>query len=66
MSSTVNERKLGLTDLVAISTGQVIGAGVVTLIGTAAAITGVSAWLAYGAAVIVGFFSILPFIFIST
>ncbi len=66
MSSTVNERKLGLTDLVAISTGQVIGAGVVTLIGTAAAITGVSAWLAYGAAVIVGFFSILPFIFISS
>lgn len=66
MSSTVNERKLGLTDLVAISTGQVIGAGVVTLIGTAAALTGISAWLAYGAAVIVGFFSILPFIFISS
>ncbi len=59
-------RKLGLTDLVAISSGQVIGAGVITLIGTAIGITGVSAWLAYGAAIIVGFFSILPFIFISS
>ena len=59
-------KKLGLVDLVAISCGQVIGAGVVTLIGTAIVATGTSAWLAYGAAVVVGFISILPFIFISS
>ena len=59
-------RKLTLADLVAISSGQVIGAGVITLIGTAIGVTGTSAWLAYGAAILVGFFSILPFIFISS
>lgn len=59
-------KKLGLIDLIAISSGQVIGAGVVTLIGTAAAVTGTSAWLAYGVAVVVGFISIIPFIFISS
>ena len=45
-------KKLGLIDLIAISCGQVIGAGVVTLIGTAIVATGTSAWLAYGAAVV--------------
>lgn len=59
-------RKLKLADLVAISSGQVIGAGVITLIGTAIGVTGISAWLAYGAAIFVGFFSILPFIFASS
>lgn len=59
-------KKLGLIDLIAISCGQVIGAGVVTLIGTAIVATGTSAWLAYGAAVVVGFISIIPFIFISS
>lgn len=47
MSGTT--RKLKLTDLVAISSGQVIGAGVITLIGTAIGVAGMSAWLAYGA-----------------
>ena len=64
MSGTT--RKLKLTDLVAISSGQVIGAGVITLIGTAIGVAGMSAWLAYGAAIFVGFLSILPFIFISS
>lgn len=59
-------RKLKLADLVAISSGQVIGAGVITLIGTAIGVTGMSAWLAYAAAIFVGFLSILPFIFISS
>lgn len=58
--------KLTLTNLVAISAGQVIGAGVVTLIGPAIAATGISAWPAYGVAVLVGLFSILPFIFLSS
>ncbi len=59
-------KKLGRIDLIAISSGQVIGAGVVTLIGTAITCTGISAWMAYGAAVIVGFLSIVPFILISS
>ncbi len=44
----MKQKKLGLVDLIAISCGQVIGAGVVTLIGTAIVATGTSAWLAYG------------------
>ncbi len=57
---------LNLVKLVAIAAGQVIGAGVVTYVGPAIAATGISAWLAYGAAVIAGFFSIIPFIFLSS
>ncbi|WP_440895667.1 hypothetical protein ACS127_14095 [Amphibacillus sp. Q70] len=59
-------KKLSLVSLVAIAAGQVIGAGVVTLIGPAIGVTGMSAWLAYGAAVIVGLMSVLPFIFLSS
>ena len=57
---------LSLVNLVAIAAGQVIGAGVVTYVGPAIEATGISAWLAYGAAVIAGFFSIIPFIFLSS
>lgn len=60
------EKGLTLVNLVAIAAGQVIGAGVVTYVGPAIAATGISAWLAYGAAVIAGFFSIIPFIFLSS
>lgn len=60
------QKKLGLTDLIAMSSGQVIGAGVVTLIGTAIACTGQAAWLAYGAAIFIGFLSIVPFILMSS
>lgn len=59
-------KKLRCTDLIAIASGQVIGAGVVTMIGVAISCTGTSAWLAYGAAIIVGFISIIPFILISS
>lgn len=59
-------KKLRCVDLVAISSGQVIGAGVVSMIGTAITCTGMSAWLAYGAAIVVGFLSIIPFILISS
>lgn len=61
-----HEKGLNLVNLVAIAAGQVIGAGVVTYVGPAIAATGISAWLAYGAAVIAGFFSIIPFIFLSS
>ncbi len=60
------EKGLNLVNLVAIAAGQVIGAGVVTYVGPAIAATGISAWLAYGAAVIAVFFSIIPFIFLSS
>ena len=62
----VNPKKLKCTDLIAIASGQVIGAGVVTMIGVAISCTGRSAWLAYGAAILVGFLSIIPFILISS
>ncbi len=61
-----HEKGLNLVNLVAIAAGQVIGAGVVTYVGPAIAATGISAWLAYAAAVIAGFFSIIPFIFLSS
>jgi len=63
----VNKKSgLSLSDLVAIAAGQVIGAGVVTLVGPAIAATGVSAWLAYGVSVFMGFLSIIPFMFLSS
>ena len=38
---------LGLVELYCLSIGQVIGAGVITLVGPAITATGYSAWLAY-------------------
>ena len=57
---------LGLFSLTALATGQVIGAGVVTLIGIAIGITGRSAWLAYAAAVVMGFCIIFPYLLLSS
>lgn len=62
----MGKKGLGLLDLVSLSAGQVIGAGVVTLIGEAIAVTGMSAWPAFPAAVVIGLISILPFIFLSS
>ena len=59
------QKRLGLKELVALATGQVVGAGVVTLIGTAIPVTGRSVWVAYGAAVILGFCTIFPYIMLS-
>lgn len=61
-----SKKGLTLMDLVSLSAGQVIGAGVVTLIGPAIGQTGMSAWLAYGVSVVIGFISILPIIFLSS
>ena len=52
--SEQREAKLSLSQLVWIATGQVVGAGVVTIVGSALAVTGYSAWFAYSAAVIMG------------
>ncbi len=55
---------LGLVELYCLSIGQVIGAGVITLVGPAITATGYSAWLAYLLAIVLGFFTIFPLIFI--
>lgn len=57
---------LGKTELYALAIGQVIGAGVITLIVPAIKMTGYSAWLAYFAAIIIGFVMIAPTIFVSS
>lgn len=57
---------LGKTELFALAIGQVIGAGVITLIVPAIKMTGYSAWLAYLAAIFMGFIMILPFVFVSS
>lgn len=56
---------LGKPELYALAVGQVIGAGVITLIVPAIKMTGYSAWLAYLAAILVGFVMIAPTIFVS-
>lgn len=57
--------KLGLLDLYCLGVGQVIGVGVVTLIGPAIQSTGWSVWLCYGIAVLYGFITIMPLVFIT-
>ena len=64
MSTTA--KKLGFWSLFAIALGNVVGSGIVTLVGQAMEVTGLSAWLSYGVTVILGFFTILPFIFIGS
>lgn len=58
--------KLRLRELYPISVGQVIGAGVVTLIIPAVKMTGYSSWLAYLVAILLGFIVVLPTIFLSS
>ena len=57
---------LGKPELYALAIGQVIGAGVITLIVPAIKMTGYSAWLAYLIAIIMGFVMILPNVFVSS
>jgi amino acid transporter len=58
--------ELGKAELYSLSIGQVIGAGIITLIGPAVALTGQSTWLAYFAAIILGFFLIMPILFLTS
>lgn len=60
------EGKLSRSKLLSIGVGHVIGAGVVTLCGQAVGLTGRSAWLAYGVAILLGFIMIVPYIFLSS
>ncbi|MBF4692593.1 APC family permease [Fusibacter ferrireducens] len=57
---------LGFTELWALGVGQVIGAGVITLVGPAIGLTGHSAWLAYLIAVVIGAVTNLPIIIFSS
>ena len=57
---------LSLMQLVWIAVGQVIGAGVVTIIGSALAASGRSAWIAYAVAVVLGFTKVAPIMFYSS
>lgn len=63
---TKKGKQLGFGTLFAIGIGNVVGSGIVTLLGAAMKITGLSAWLSYGITVILGFFTILPFVFIGS
>ncbi len=54
------ENKLTLNQLVWIGTGHVIGAGVVSIVGSALAATGYSVWIAFLVACILSFIRILP------
>ena len=58
--------KLGLKELYAIAVGTVIGSGVITLIVPAIKYTGYSAWFAYFCAIVMGFFMISPYLFVSS
>lgn len=57
---------LGKSELLALGVGQVIGAGVITLVGQAVGLTGRSAWLAYAIAVVIGFIMVIPYVFLSS
>lgn len=58
--------RLGVPELYALAVGQVIGAGVITLVVPSIKMTGYSAWLAYFAAIVMGFIMISPVMFISS
>jgi APA family basic amino acid/polyamine antiporter len=53
-------------ELYALSIGQVIGAGCITLTGPAIAMTGMSAWLAYAIAIALGFLIIFPVVLMTS
>ena len=58
--------KLGKAELYALGLGQVIGIGVIALVGPCIAITGYSVWLAYLLAVVFGFVSLIPYVFVTS
>lgn len=60
------EGTLSRKDLAFIALGQVVGSGIVTLVGVAQNLTGASAWVAYAAAVFVGFFLAFPYFIIGS
>lgn len=57
---------LGKPEMLMIAVGQVVGAGVISLIGVGIGQTGKSIWLAYLIAIVVGFFIAVPFILLGS
>lgn len=66
MENTSGKGTLGFRELLSLAVGQVIGAGVVTLVGQAIGVTGRSIWLAYVFAVVLGLCIIFPYIMLSS
>ncbi|MDK2966010.1 APC family permease [Lacrimispora sp.] len=66
MEYTSGKGTLGFRELLSLAVGQVIGAGVVTLVGQAIGVTGRSIWLAYVFAVVLGLCIIFPYIILSS
>lgn len=66
MKNSESTRTLGRPELLGLAVGQVIGAGVITVLGAAIAETGRSVPWAYLLAVIFGFVAIVPYIFIAS
>ena len=60
------QKKLSKWDLLSLSVGQVVGAGVITLIGPAISMTGRSAYIAYAMAIFFGFLVALPYIILTS
>ena len=60
------DKKLNLKQLIWIGTGHVIGAGVVSIVGSRLSATGYSVWLAFLVACILSFIRIMPVIFITS
>lgn len=60
------DKKLSLSQLVWIGTGHVIGAGVVSIVGSALAVTGFSVWLAFAFTCVLSFIRVLPFVFFTS
>ena len=65
MKNTVAEKKLSKVDILAMSIGFVIGAGIVTFVGTGLGMTGKSVWLAYLLAVVLGFILNIPYLLLA-
>lgn len=57
---------LGRPEVLMIAVGQVVGAGVISLIGVGIGQTGKSIWLSYLIAIVVGFFIAVPFMLLGS
>ena len=56
----------GMWTLVFMGVGSVIGAGIVSYVGIAVGYTGRATWIAYAAAILLGFLANLPLILMSS
>lgn len=59
----MEKRSLSTAHVVWLTLGSLVGAGLVTVTGSAAATTGYSVWLAFGVATVLGFLAVIPYFF---